>query len=258
MEDRILELNDLLSNKLSRLFTFTSKKSCFTTKLDKPLQLQENRKYEACLHYFSAYNTIFNINTMNNKFIYSHDLGKTWTTIAIPNGAYELSQINIEIQRQMKIKDHYDITAKSFYISIELNVSTSKAVIIISNKNYQVDFTKGNTICSILGFNSKIIKDPYNIADTIIQITNITAILIDCDIIEGSYINGKESNVIYSFPAFTVPLGYKMNIMVTNPIYLPVGRQVIRSISFKITDEEGHLIDFNGEEIALAIHLRQV
>ncbi len=55
-----------------------------------------------------------------------------------------------------------------------------------------------------------------------------------------------------------VPSGFKMNVIPLNMFYLPVNRSVINQIAVKVTDEEDNLLDFRGEEMALAIHVRQV
>ncbi len=55
-----------------------------------------------------------------------------------------------------------------------------------------------------------------------------------------------------------VPSGFKLNISPATMFYLPVNRSVINQISFHITDEEENLLDFRGEEMALAVHLKQI
>src|SRR5438093_7450413 len=253
MEDsRLAELVNLLSNKLSRTITLVSKTSSFQTDFPVPLKLDPSRNYEAALTYFSAYNTIFNVDDTNNKFIYSVDSGKNWKTIKLPNGAYEINQINDEVKRQV------GSALTGVGIEIGVNLSTTKSYINITKPDYKVDFSKPNTLRDMLGFTSQILSTGYNISNNIVQITNISAIMIHCDLIHGSYINGKDSNVIYSFPSYTVPTGYKINIFPNTPIYLPVSKSVISSILIKITDEQDNVLNFNREEITIGLHIRQV
>jgi hypothetical protein len=257
MEGRIQDLVNLLSCKLSRTITLVSKTSSFQTNFPTPLKLDPNRNYEAALTYFSAYNTIFNVDDTNNKFIYSTDparadpskvdKGITWKTIKLPNGAYEINQINNEVKRQV-----------GEGIEIGVNLSTTKSYINITKPDFKVDFTKSNTLREMLGFTPQILSTGFNISNNVVQITNLTAIMIHCDLISGSYINGKESNVIYSFPANLVPTGYKINVFPNTPIYLPVSKSVISSVLVRITDEDDKLINFNNEEIVVCLHFRQV
>lgn len=260
LEDKLQELNDIISIKHSSYHIFTSRLSSFTTRLPKPLKLNPNRNYEIGLQYFSTSNSLTNITEKNNKFIYSTDSGKTWNTITLESGAYEIHQLSSEIKRQMALKNHYDNskTPAVYYIEFGIIVSTFKSFINITKSEYQVDFTKPNTIGTMLGFNNKILQPGYNISDNTVQITTTSSILIHCDLVSGSYINGHEDNIIYSFPAYTVPVGAKLNIIPPNMFYLPLNRKIISSITFKITDEDGNPLDFKDEEISLAIHLKQI
>src|SRR5271166_1673494 len=82
-------------------------------------QLDPNKKYEATLLSLDMYNSIPNIiGGKNNAFKYSVDSGSTWKIITIATGAYELSAINNEIQRQMIAKGDFDKTNSLCYITI--------------------------------------------------------------------------------------------------------------------------------------------
>ena len=65
-------------------------------------------------------------------------------------------------------------------------------------------------------------------------------------------------NILYTFPAYTVPVGYKIIERISFPIYLPVRLKSISSIRVRIIDEDGKLINFNNEEVAMVLELRQV
>src|SRR5438093_6814498 len=212
------------------------------------------------LHYFSTSNYIVNISDENNRFVYSHDTGKTWTTIKLESGAYEMKQINDEIRRLMVVHKHYDdkATPHNHYINIGVNLSTFKSFVEITNPAFKVSFREEKTIRELLGFKPKIVSQGYNISDSTVQITRISAILIHSDLISGSYNNGIEVDILYSFPAYTVPVGYKINVTPQSMIYLPINRKIISNMNFAIKNEEGHILDFKGENIVIAIHLRQV
>ena len=45
---------------------------------------------------------------MNNIFVYSPDNGNSWVKIKIPEGSYEIDDINNTIQREMEKRGHYD------------------------------------------------------------------------------------------------------------------------------------------------------
>src|SRR5205085_3239832 len=101
VEERLQEIGDKLSNKHSSYYVFHSKKSDFYIKFPTPIKLNPRRNYEMALHYFSSSNHLVNISDENNKFRYSNDTGKSWTTIKLESGAYEMKQIHDEIKRLM-------------------------------------------------------------------------------------------------------------------------------------------------------------
>jgi hypothetical protein len=256
MEEQLQTIGDILGSKFSSYLVFHSRQSEFNVSFPTPIKLNPNRNYELALHYFCISNHLVNITEINNKFIYSHDSGKIFTTLTFETGAYEITQISNEIKRQMIINKHYD--EKQPPLTIGVNLSTFKSYIDITNPNYQVDFGKPKTIKDLLGFDSKIIKSGYNISDKTVQITNTSAICLKCDLVSGSYINGVESNLLFSVPAYLVPVGYKLVANPPNMFYLPINRKIISQISFRITDEEDNTLDFKGEEVVIALHIRQV
>jgi len=139
-------------------------------------------------------------------------------------------------------------------IDFKVNMTTARIDIFIFSKNVKfyprtlskvLGFTKGNYIASCSSNNC-------------VSISNITSINLICDLIEGTYQDGKRNNCLYNFPYGSVLHGYRIVSFVNSPIYLPVNRKTINSIRFKIVDQENNLLDFNGENISFALHLKQV
>jgi hypothetical protein len=252
-------LNDVLSNKDSFYLTFTARKSVFTQKFDVPIKLNPKRRYEAALHNFTTSNYQINIDETNNKFYYrwqADTKSASNEVIKFEKGAYEVKDISNEIIRFMKEKRHWDEKHPPF--SLLLNLNVFKSVIEIASDKLSIDFTKSGTFRHMLGFESKVLQKGYNISDNTVQITSSSSILIKCSIISGSYHNGKQSTVLYSLPAYLVPIGYKINVEVAERMYLPVHVSVITRITFEIVDDNDKILDFKDETVALAIHLRQI
>jgi hypothetical protein len=76
---------------------WSSSKTKFNVDYSPPIELKKDRKYELALINLETYYTFPNIDSSNNIFRYSMDKGKTWKLIEIPEGWYELNQINTEI-----------------------------------------------------------------------------------------------------------------------------------------------------------------
>ena len=105
--------------------------------------------------------------------------------------------------------------------------------------------------------NYKLQENPFWSSEKV-NITDIETINIECDIIQGSYINGVSTNILYTFPAFSVPLGYKIVKEQVVPIYFPLNVRVISRIRIRIIDQKERIVNFNGETINMSLHLRQV
>src|SRR5271166_5055998 len=231
-------------------FILTSKSSDFTTCFNSII-LDQNKQYEAALLSLETYNSIPNIiEGENNEFKYYN--GEAWKTITLSNGAYELNAINNEIKRQIIVNGDSETA-----IDITADVSTLKSIVNIDNPNYKVDFGIPNSIGLVLGFET-VIGHGYNVSPNIVDIIQVNSILVNIDIIMGSYVNGSASPTIYSFYPNVAP-GYKI-VERPNPslIYYPVSRQDISRMRVWLTDKKGDLVDFRGETITIRIHIREV
>ena len=70
--------------------------------------------------------------------------------------------INNEIQRRMIINGDYNVEDGLFYTDIQPNISKLTSIVNITHSSYRVDFTKPNTISTLLGFKSSVLNHGYN------------------------------------------------------------------------------------------------
>ena len=66
----------------------------FNTRLNPTLQLDKEKEYEIALVNLETYYSFPNIDETNNVFVYSPDNGNSWVKIKIPEGSYEIDDIN--------------------------------------------------------------------------------------------------------------------------------------------------------------------
>src|SRR5579863_7929133 len=235
----------------------TGNSSDFTTVFNS-IVLQPPYEYEAALLSIETYNSIPNIiEGKNNLFKYFN--GQGWKVISLQTGSYELDAINNEIKRQMKINgDNADI------ITISAEVSTLRSIVNIlsvavgtaAQTEYKVTFEEGS-IASLLGFSNGELNPGYNLSPNIVDIIPINTILVNMDIIQGSYVNGKDSPAIYAFYPSVSP-GYKI-IERPSPAltYFLLSSHDISRIRVWLTDQDGNNVDFRGERITIRIHIRR-
>jgi hypothetical protein len=233
-----------------RTFILSDTSTDFTTNNDLAL-LDPNKEYEAALVSLSTYNSIPNISeNRNNKFVYSTDRGVSWREIALDTGAYELKGIKDQIKRS--INENGDDEGA---IEITENLSTLKSVVNIKNANYQVDFGVEHSLGPVLGFDKQVISYSYNTSPKKVDINDINSILVNIDIITGSYNQGRQFPTIHSFYP-KVPSGYKI-IEEPKPIYYPVTRHDLCRMRLWLTDQNGNSINLTGEKITVKIHVRE-
>ena len=98
----------------------------------------------------------------------------------------------------MKKRGHYDEINEEYYINIAPNTNTLKSVLILE-KDYQVDFNHQNSISNILGFTGAKYTEGFHESENVVDILRINSILVDIDIISGSYVDGTTKSTVYSF-----------------------------------------------------------
>lgn len=222
---------------MSFTLSITGNSSVLTTNYSPTLEL--NGDYECALLHFSTFNSIPNITRSNNKFYYG-----TKKVVEIPEGAYELQDIC----------DYLKSNIKNCIFDLNCNNNTLKTSIYCTE---EIHFEKPNSIGNLLGFGRVTLQGnklhesllPVNILPT-------TVVRIECDIINGSYINGKSSHIIHEFSP-NVPPGYRIIEIPKNTIYFPVNRQALTSINIRVLDVYNNLINLRGEEVQLYLHLKQ-
>jgi hypothetical protein len=217
------------------------------------VMLDPTKNYEAALLSLETYNSIPNVTkNKNNIFKYSIDGGATWKNVALDTGAYELQAINSEIKRQIIVNGD-DESA----INISANISKLTSIVSIENPRYKIDFGVSNSIGPILGFKKVIIGHGYNESQNIVNIMQVNSILVNLDIIMGSYVNGLQSPTLYSFYPNVSP-GYKI-VERPNPslIYYPLSRHDISRMRVWLSDQNGNSIDLRGEALTIRIHVRE-
>jgi len=82
-----------------------------------------------------------------------------------------------------------------------------------------------------LGLTSKILKSNIrHTFDKTIDIIKINSICVQCNIINGTFINNEKPHTLHQF-ALVVSPGYKISEVPQNVIYLPVNTKQIHSIT---------------------------
>ena len=256
MEVELLErIANNTDHKTSFQIILSSDKTNFNTRFNPKLELDEKKKYEIALVNLETYYSFPNIDETNNTFVYSPDNGNSWEKIKIPEGSYEIDDINDAIQHEMKKRTHYDEINEDYYINIAPNTNTLKSVLILE-KGYQVDFNHQNSLAKMLGFTGTKYTEGFHESENVVDILRINSILVNIDIISGSYVNGTTKSTIYSFFPDVSP-GYKIIESPVNLVYLPITLNTIDSLNVMITDQDYHSLNLRNEKLTIRFHIRE-
>lgn len=205
--------------------------------------------YEMGLDSLYTYYAFPNLDEQVNgiKFL----IKNVWHEVNVPTGSYELSGLAAELKRQIT-----SLGGNESDFNLTANRNTLKSLLTIKN-DLQVDFkvARERSIKDVLGFPPKKYAAGVWTGAKIIQILNVNAILVYCDAITGTRLNGIDEPIIFTtFPS--IPPGYKL-IEKANPIiYLPLTTRIISSLTVWLTGQDKKLLDLRGEELTVTFHIR--
>ena len=131
---------------------------------------------------------------------------------------------------------------------------TLKSVLILE-KDYQVDFNHQNSLAKVLGFTGAKYTEGFHESENV-NTLSINSILVNIDIISGSYVNGTTKNTIYSFFPKVSP-GYKIIESPVNLVYLLITLDTIDRLTVSITDQDDRLHNLRNEKLTSRFHIRE-
>ena len=255
MEQLLKKIAENTSPKSSFQIVVSDNKTQFKTKFNPPLQLDKKKTYEIALVNLETYYSFPNITAGNSLFGYSSDDGVNWFDIKISEGCYDITDLNDTIQQEMRKNGHYDSANEDYYITLSANPSTLRSILNI-HLDYQVDFRPNDSLRTVLGFKS-LVYTGYTESENVVNILSINSILVNIDIIAGSYVNGVAQPTIFSFFPNVSP-GYKIIENPRNLVYLPVTLDTIHSLETWLTDQDGKQLNLRGESITVRFHLKEI
>ena len=189
-------------------------------------------------------------------FTYSSNLDPLWFDIIIPEGSYHVEDTNEFIQREMRKDGHYDKASDKDNIEISANTNTLKSEMFLKS-NHEVEFRKDQSINSLLRFDSNLYTSGFHESQNMANILAINSILVNVEIISGSYVFGSTQSTIYSlFP--DVSPGYKIIENSHNLRYIPITADTIHSITIWLADQNGNELNLRGEILSMRFHLREI
>ena len=233
-------------------------KSIHEEHLSQPLQTN-NKQFKVAVTFLTAYNGIFNVTDSNNKFYFTKSITDDdhYIMISISPGAYEIEALNDEIKRVIINDGHFN--EENYPFVIKPNFCTLGSIIEISNKESAISFKPSDSLGSLLGFNKRTIYEEYNLSDNPVDILSFDNIFIECDIAKGMIFKGRKSGIIFNFTMDVSP-GYKYIHKFRGGVqfYMMESKHIISSICFKLKNENGDLVSFNGQSVNFRLSIKEI
>ena len=250
MEEHLQKLVEHAKPKPTFSIIVSGKSSRVQTHFNPPLVFPDvpSCYYEMALFKLETYYSFPNIDATNNCV--KVRVGDVWKTLKIPVGCYEIGAINRELQRLI-----VDVGGEKDKVILSPNNNTLRCVLEVKAEKYEVDFAVDNSICTVLGFDAKTYKRGRYESENLVDIMSVNSILVHCDIISGSRVNGQEAPVIYNFFPNTPP-GDKIVCTPSNLIYVPVTMNVISHMTCWLTDQSGKELDLRGEKLTITFYMK--
>jgi hypothetical protein len=233
---------------MSFTISLSSKASEISRQFYPPIDLSD-RKYELALIGISFWHSIPNITHENNSLKVGTSL------IQLRKGCYDIRDIENAVNKQLNILLGKQGAEREVLIKPDL---TTMSVNIYS-KTMPISFDVPNSIAPVLGYNIKHVVAPgsWEESDSTVQISDITAIRVLCNVIGNSFENDRISTIIHEIYDLCDP-GYRFDAVLSNPIYYPVNVREINDLTCKLVNENNKLVDLNGEQLSIRLHLRPV
>ena len=237
---------------MSLIVTLEGRTSTLSIDFLTPLQLDPDSDYGLALLGFHSYNSIPNIDK-GSKF-YLQDKTKAGKIIDIPEGSYDIVDIETFIRKELGISSAKDVDD---IFSLKPNNNTRKCE--ISSQRFVIDFHPKDSIAQVLGFSNRLLNaQQVHTFDLPVSITKVRTIHIDSNVTAGALYNDRPSHTIYEF-AVAVDPGYAIDETPRNLIYLPiVSRRELPNITLQILDQDNRQVNFRGEEIIIRLELKKL
>lgn len=233
------------------------KGSDISTDFYEPINIQ-TEIYEAKLGLknFSTYNNIPNIvEGRNNKLKIKVPGDSTFKVFTMNTGAYELDVIGQQILEWIQVTyPHLEKVEENF--KLVPNYATSKADWFFKD-DYGIDFNVDASSHDLFGFNKedKFVGTGLYPGRRIVNITNVTQLIFNCNLTQSNYINGREMPFIYNC-CLNVPSGYRLTRELTDIAYKNLNTSQITHIRIWIVDEHGVPVNLRDDDLSITLSLK--
>ena len=232
------------------------KGSKISSDFHEPILIPPDVNAQIGLKNFATFNNIPNVvKGKNNQLKIKVPNSESWYVFSLETGAYELKVIAKQIEEWILVKFPKLKKVKEDF-GLVGNNATSKADFCFLD-DYGVDFDVDASMYKLLGFDE---KDKFEgvgqyVGKRIVNITNVTQLVFNCNITSSNYINGRKMPFLYNC-SVDVPAGYRMGRELTSIAYKKLNTSQISHIRIWIVDEHGDTVNLRDDNLTVTLSLR--
>lgn len=264
----------------SFVIPFSGTESKLNVNYDQPVHLNPNNEYKVGI--VGGYLPVSwpNITASNNTIKLTADGGVTWDTIDLPIGQFSVDDIGLYINSQEKsikrgdgtypyiisTNNTEDVSDDTTAINLSYDYASMKSTIYLYEKTgstFEVDLCE---MGAMLGWTD---NQKITTAGIINLSTNIPSVEgsykyynITCDlVIPTPQPNGAGSQrIIYSNTPAVGPGSIQPLPQISSILWYPLdnSKTTIKEVECRITDQDGKLLDFRGQNVYLSIMITPV
>jgi len=229
----------------------------FEIELDQPIVLN-SLQWEVALQKFSGFQSTYNITSSNNMIYYYN--GSVNRTITLPVGRYEVEDINTALESGMFGFGDYTLVAgvPVYSLGITASFNTGKCTVYIEGGSGYTFTFGANSLYDFLGFtNGQVIAATTTGANKANVEGGVLSWLIHCSLIAGksSTVNGKSSDVVYSFVPGALPYAF-LDKEPFNPVFLQINSTTLTRVRMRLSDQDNNTLNLNGENTFYSLTFR--
>ena len=183
------------------------------------------------------------------------ECNSTFNTLEIEPGIYTFKYISETLFNIL----HPKHPPSSDTIVIELDDIASKTKLVVRSGIIAIRFDEESFFSTILGFNHGWVYKHYNehTSQKIVNLSNPNKIHLECDVIDGSVVNGSRQPLIYSFVS-DKPSYYKVFCEPVTIQFKKMNKSVLNTITFYLEEDDNEEVNFNGKTLNFALQLIEI
>ena len=134
-----------------------------------------------------------------------------------------------------------------------------KTKLVVRSGIIAIRFDEKSFFCNVLGFTPGWDYKHYNkyISQKSLNLGSTNKILLKCDVIDGSVVNGLRQPILYSFVLDKKPV-YRVFSEPETIHYKKINKSVLNTITFYLEDDNNKEVDFNGETLTFTLQMIKI